>query len=117
MKAEIELTKGGDVAQAIVSYSLCKAEPDVGYMEDWFEFEIESYTTFGEDGEALPEVNGIDLEITDYIYGQLVDAANDDMDCQPERVTRACDIKESLMAPLFESLGQDFKNLSIRGKS
>ena len=29
-------------------------------------------------------------------------------------VTRACDIKDSMLAPLFESLVQDFKSLTIR---
>lgn len=29
-------------------------------------------------------------------------------------VFRACDIKDSMMAPLFESLAQDFKSLTIR---
>ena len=114
MKTEIELTQNGDMVELVFTWKYCKAEPDVGYMDDYFEFEVESYTPFDEDGEALPVVDANALEITDHIYAQLADAAMSDMENVPERVTRACDIKDSMLAPLFESLGQDFDKLSIR---
>jgi len=115
MKTEVELVKFGDVVDMTFTYCLNRAEPDVGYMDDYFEFEVESYAHFDDDtGDILPATDGNDLIITDYIYSQLADAAMSDMENVPERVTRACDIKDSMLAPLFESLGQDFKSLTIR---
>ncbi len=114
MKAEIELKPYGDIVEMTFTYYSCKAEPDVGYMDDYFEFDVESYVSFDEDGEALPEVDGDDLTLTGHILAQLSDAATADMENVPERVTRACDIKDSMLAPLFESLGQDFGKLKIR---
>jgi len=114
MKAEVELVKFGDVVDMTFTYCLNRAEPDVGYMDDYFDFDVESYVPFDEDGEALPVVDANDLEVTDHIYAQLSDAAMSDMENVPERVTRACDIKDSMLAPLFESLVQDFKSLTIR---
>jgi hypothetical protein len=114
MKAEIELTPHGEVVEMTFTYYFCKAEPDVGYMYDYFEFDVESYVPFDEDGFQLPEVDGDDLTLTGHIFDQLSDAATADMENVPERVTRACDIKDSMLAPLFESLGQGFGKLTIR---
>ena len=115
MKTEVELVKFGDVVDMTFTYCLNRAEPDVGYMSDYFEFEVESYAHFDDDtGDILPAIDGNDLIITDYIYSQLADAAMDYEPATPERITRACDIKDSMMAPLFESLGQDFNSLTIR---
>ena len=112
---EIELVRFGPVVQMTASFKSCPAEPDVGYMDDYFEFEVESYAHFDEDtGDILPAIDGNDLIITDYIYSQLADAAMDYEPATPERITRACDIKDSLMAPLFESLAQDYNSLTIR---
>ena len=113
--AEIELVRFGPVVQMTASFKSCPAEPDVGYMDDYFEFEVESYCHFDEDtGDILLAIDGNDLIITDYIYSQLADAAIDYESTTPERITRACDIKDSLMAPLFESLAQDYNSLTVR---
>ena len=101
MKSEIELTPYGDLVEMTFTYCFCKAEPDVGYMDDYCD--------------PLPEVDGSDLEVTDHIRAQLTDAAMSDMENVPERVTRACDIKDSILAPFFETLGQDINKLTIKG--
>ena len=112
---EIELVRFGPVVQMTASFKACPAEPDVGYMSDYFEFEVESYAHFDEDtGDILPAIDGNDLIITNSIYEQLADAAMQYEPATPERITRACDIKDSLMAPLFESLAQDYNSLTVR---
>ena len=112
---EVELVRFGPVVEMTASIRACPAEPDVGYMDDYFEFEVESYAHFDEDtGDILPAIDGNDLIITNSIYEQLADAAMQYEPATPERITRACDIKDSLMAPLFESLAQDYTSLTIR---
>lgn len=113
MKAEVEIVNS-ELVEMEFNYTYHKAEPDVGYMDDYFAFEVEYYVPFDDEGIAQTTVDANDLVITNDIYSQLCDAALYDLENIPERVTRACDIKESLMAPLFETLGQDYKTLTIR---
>ncbi len=74
MKAEIELEKFGDCVELEFSWTYNRAEPDVGYMEGWYEFEPDYYTPFDDEGKPMVPVNANGLEITDHLYDQLADS-------------------------------------------
>ena len=112
MITEIEVYRHGPLALATFEYERMAADPENGYPDDCFEFDVTSYAFLSEiTGSPMDHVPGDSVTLTSYIREQLVDAVQ----LLDAPAYRACDItKPSSLTPLFESLGRDFERLIIK---
>jgi hypothetical protein len=112
MIAEIEVDRHGPLAVVTFEYERMAADPENGYPDDCFEFDVTNYAFLSEiTGRPMDPVPGDSVTLTSYIREQLVDA----VELLDAPAYRACDIThQSPLTPLFESLGRDFERLIIK---
>ena len=112
MITEIEVYRHGPLALVTFEYERMGADPENGYPDDCFEFDVASYAFLSEiTGSPMDPVPGDSITLTPYIREQLVDA----VELLDAPAYRACDItKPSSLTPLFESFARDFERLTIK---